>query len=103
MDNSVWIVLIVAVAVIVVLYMFRGALSKFFLKANRNGVEAGLETREMPSSGMPDTNSPHKVNISGNKQIGAEQKINVAQSDVNVSDNLQAGRKQSIDVKADKQ
>jgi len=103
MDNTTWIVLIVALTVILVLIIFRRTLSKFFLKANRDGVEAGLETREPTSTPFQpgETNPAHSVNISNNKQIGANNKISVARSDVNVSDNTQAGQKQSIDVKSD--
>lgn len=101
MDNTVWIVLIVAGAVLLVLFMFRGVLSKFFLKANREGVEAGIETREShPVAPTSEADShPYAVNISRNKQLGMDNKIDVAQSNVNISDNTQAGRGQAIEVK----
>ncbi|HRO25044.1 MAG TPA: hypothetical protein PLR07_12205, partial [Promineifilum sp.] len=46
MDTLVWIALIVAAAVIIILYMFRGARSKPPLKADRDRLEAGTETWE---------------------------------------------------------
>jgi hypothetical protein len=101
MSETTWIVLIVTAAVIVVLWMFRGTLSRFFLRANRDGVEAELQTRE--SEGTPSAPSPAPgVNISGNRQLGKDNEIAVGRDNVNVSDNLQAGEEQSIDVKADK-
>lgn len=99
MDATVWIALIIAVAVIIVLYMFRRDLRKFFLKAGSDGVEAGIETRESQTA---NSGASHSVNISGNKQIGTDQKISIQQSDVNISDNVQAGHKQKIEVKDDK-
>jgi hypothetical protein len=44
-----------------------------------------------------------RVIIRGNKQIGQENKISVAQSHANVEDNLQLGRDQSIDVQPAKE
>lgn len=104
MDNLIWIVLIVAVTVILVLILFRRTLSKFFLKANRDGVEAGLEIRDaVPDPLSPNETAPSpSINISGNRQIGSGNKISVARPDVNVSDNTQAGQKQTIEVKSDK-
>lgn len=106
MDNAIWIVLIVAVAVIVVLFMFRRDIRKFFLKASRDGVEAGLETRDpgqvFPPGGVPTGRAPG-VTIKGNKQIGTKNEISVSRSSVNVEDNTQLGRDQSIEVKPNKQ
>ena len=50
MDSTVWIALIIAAAVIVILFMFRPALKKFFLRADQGGIEAGIETREVPAA-----------------------------------------------------
>ena len=102
MDNTTWIVLIVAVAIIVVLFMFRRDIRKFFVKASRDGVEAGLETRDPGQSPPPvatPPGHPRSVNIKGNTQAGSGNKISVAQPNVNVEDNKQLGRDQSIEVK----
>lgn len=105
MDTTIWIALIVAVAVIVVLFMFRRNIRKFFVKASRNGIEAGLETRD-PSQSPPPAEiapvHPYGVNIKGNTQAGSGNKISVGQSNVNVEDNTQVGRDQSIEVKGKK-
>jgi hypothetical protein len=42
------------------------------------------------------------VTISGNKQIGKEQSIDVGRPDVAVTDNLQIGEDQEIKVQPDK-
>ncbi len=104
MSDTVLIVLIVAIVVVVVLFMFRDTLSRFFIKANRDGIEAELEARERPDSTQPTVTSqptkPHSVNISGNRQVGKGHKISVQQSDVNVSDVDQIGSDHKIEVKA---
>ena len=51
MSDMVLITLIVAVAVIILLFMFRRRLSHFGIKANKEGIEAELETRD--PSAMP--------------------------------------------------
>jgi hypothetical protein len=105
MDTAVWIVLIIAVTVIVVLFMFRPALKKFFLKANQDGIEAGIETRDAGNEqATPPSAADQKysVNISHNKQVGASQNISVGRPNVNVSNNTQAGHDQSIEVKPTK-
>ena len=96
MSETVWIVLIIAIAVIVVLFMFRGALARFFLKASQDGFEAELETREQELTGSQAGQSTASTNISSNWQIGRENKIDVGQADTNVSDNLQIGSEQDI-------
>ena len=96
MSETVWIVLIIAIAVIVVLFMFRGALARFFLKASQDGFEAELETREQGPTGSQAGQSSAGTNISGNWQVGRQNKIDVGQPDTNVSDNLQLGREQDI-------
>ena len=105
MNSTVWIVLIVAAAVIVILYMFRGTLSRFFLKANKEGLEAELETREPTDATSASAGkgvSGHSINISGNRQIGRDNEIAVERPGVNIIDNLQVGDEQTIQVEADR-
>jgi hypothetical protein len=92
MSDSVLMVLIVAVAVVVGLFMFRRQLSRFFLKANRKGLAARLETRD-PGTMVRELDS---VTISGNQQIGTKNTIETERSNVNVTDNLQLGERQTI-------
>jgi hypothetical protein len=101
MNDAIWIALIIAGAIIVVLYMFRGVLARFFFKAGHEGVEASLETRDQTTGSATASPTPPPragVNISGNQQIGRENKIEVGRQDVNVSDNTQLGEKQEIKV-----
>ena len=51
MSSEVWIVLIVAAAVVIVLVIFRDRLGQFGLKANRGGFDVKLKVnREAPSA-----------------------------------------------------
>ena len=103
MSDTVTIVLIIAVAVIVVLLIFRKQVSRFFIKASKDGLEADLTTREPSSEPSPTTTSETRpgVTISRNKQIGKGNKITVGQSDALVEDNLQLGQDQEITAKPD--
>ena len=99
MSDTVLIVLIIAIAIVVILFIFRRQLREFYFKANNEGIEGRLKTYQKPTPA--DENQPSKqygVNISGNKQIGQRDEIQVAQKDVNVSDNLQLGQDQKIQV-----
>jgi hypothetical protein len=101
MSESIWIVLIVAATVVVVLFMFRGALANFFLKASQDGFEAGLETHDPAPTDDSPAPGEGGVNITGNWQVGWKSKIGVNRKDVNVSDNLQLGPEQDITVHPD--
>lgn len=101
MSDTVLIVLIITIAVIVVLWIFRKQVSRFFIKAGKEGLEADLTTRE-PSSGAPANSGGRPgVVISGNKQLGKKNTIDVAQPDVAIEDNLQVGEEQQINVRPD--
>jgi hypothetical protein len=50
MSDTVLIVIIITAAVLLILFMFRNQLSRFLFKANKDGVEAELETKETPGS-----------------------------------------------------
>lgn len=95
MSDPVLIVLIIAIAVVLVLVIFRRQLSSFFLKANKEGLEARLETRETSSTGRAD------VTISRNKQIGRGNVIEVGRGNVGVEDNTQLGEDQQIIARPD--
>ena len=87
MSDTVLIVLIVAVVVAVVLFMFRQQLKRFLFKANKDGIEATLETRDASRRSA----GPRGVSISRNVQAGKGNVIDVGRSDANVSENLQQG------------
>ncbi len=97
MNDTVWIALIIALAVIVVLWMFRPVLSRFFLKVGKEGVEADLETRER-SSQQPTTFRRFLTNVSRNWQIGRGNKVRIEQSGTNFEGNVQAGEEQEYEV-----
>ena len=96
MSDNVLIVLIIAVTVIAVLFLFRRQLSAFLFKAGKDGLEAELKVHD-PSESNKEGDS-HKVQISRNKLIGKENEIKVAQNNVGVDDNLLLGEKQKIEV-----
>ncbi len=99
MSETVWIVLIIAITVIVVLYLFRRRLSEFFFKASQEGLEASLKTHD---STEKTSSRSHGVQISGNRLVGVENEIKVEQDDVGVDDNVLLGKKQKISVEAKK-
>ncbi len=101
MSDTVLIVLIIAIAVIVVLVIFRKQVSRFFIKASKEGVEADLTTREPSPPSTATSGSPASVTISGNKQLGKQQTIDVGRPDVAVQDNLQLGQDQEIKARPD--
>ncbi len=104
MSDTVLIALIVAVAVGVVLYIFRGQLSKFVLKIG------GLET-ELTTHSPQDTSAPSQavssaaprpsVIVRGNIQEGADHVIDVRRDNVEVIENLQEGDRQEISIGPD--
>jgi hypothetical protein len=103
MSDNVLIVLIITVAIIIVLFIFRDRLRKFSIKGGKDSVEANLETykeKQTPTTKEINGKTEHAygVNISGNKQIGKEHEIVVTKSNVNVSDNLQLGENDQIEV-----
>jgi hypothetical protein len=95
------IVLIIAVVVVVVLLIFRKQVSRFFIKASKEGLEADLTTREPAAPPATSLAGQPSVTISGNRQIGKEQKIDVGRPDVAIQDNLQLGQDQEIKVRPD--
>lgn len=105
MSDAVTITLIVATVVVILLFLFRSSLSSFFFRAGKDGVEGKLETRD-PSD--PDKRSDtagahnHRLEISGNRQMGKNNRIAVDADDVAVRDNAQTGSDQTLDVKQPK-
>lgn len=98
MSDTVYIVLIITLAVIVILFMFRRQLSSFFLRASKEGLETRLETRETAKTDAGGSGNRASVNISGTRQVGRKNKIQVGRPDVNISDVDQVGSGQEIDV-----
>jgi hypothetical protein len=98
MSDTVLIALIVAVTLVVVLYMFRRQLSNFVFRANKQGVEAQLSTRQpdAPDQTPPGPDPSPGVVIRGNVQRGRDHKIQVGRDNVQVRDNLQEGQRQEI-------
>ncbi len=91
MSNEVWIVLILAAAVVIVLVIFRDRLGQFGLKANRGGVNVKLtgQPREAPSL------APGTTVIRGNRQRGWKHRINIWRPAF-VEDNIQRGAENEI-------
>ncbi len=106
MSNTAQIALIVAVAVVIVLYLFRRQLAEFMLKFNKDGLETKLTTREpaTPKPIPPATPAPasRPIVIKGNVQEGADHVIDVRRGGVEVIENLQDGDHQEIVVGPDK-
>jgi hypothetical protein len=94
MNPKVQIVLIIAAAVVIVLIIYKNRLSKFKLKANEKGVETELNADDGKTQGNNDG-----IVISGNKQIGKDNKIKVSSlNKAKIDKNTQKGDRQEIDV-----
>lgn len=91
MSSEVWIVLIVAAAVVIVLVIFRDRLGQFGLKANKSGFDVKLsgQPREAPSAALGSTV------IRGNRQRGWKHRINIWRPAF-VEDNVQRGAENEI-------
>ncbi len=104
MSNTAQIALIVTVAVVIVLYIFRRQLAEFMLKFNKDGLETKLTTHA-PDAPKPAPAAPapasRPVVIKGNVQEGADHVIDVRRGDVEVIENLQDGDRQEIVVGPD--
>ncbi len=107
MSNTAQIALIVTVAVVIVLYIFRRQLAEFMLKFNKDGLETKLTTHApdapKPAPATPAAPAPasRPVVIKGNVQEGADHVIDVRRGDVEVIENLQDGDRQEIVVGPD--
>lgn len=97
MSETVWIVLIVTIAVVVLaaLLLFKDRLREFGfkVKTGKHGAEVRMKgdaPKETPA--VP----PGSVRIRGNRQIGRGNRIEVARDGVEVADNTQLGADQEI-------
>ena len=97
MSDTVLIALIIAAAVVVVLFLFRKQLHRFSLKASGKGLETKLEARTPTAS--PERQAG--ITIRGSRQVGEGNIIDVGRSGVNVEDNTQLGTEQKIVIRPD--
>ena len=98
MSDSVLVTLIITIAFVVVLYIFRDQLKSFFIKVTRRGIQAELTTH--PPDAQPALNQPPPrpgVEISGNVMKGQRHTIK-ASRDASVRENLMEGRDHEIDA-----
>jgi hypothetical protein len=98
MDSNVLIVLILVVGVIAIVVMLRDRITKFRAHTSVTKGEGGVDIeaakpKQKMSAQPPD---PHSVVISGNKNIGRGNAIEVSRDDVAVTANLQLGEDQKI-------
>jgi len=92
MSDTVVIVLIVVVAIIVILFLFRKQMSRFFIKANKEGLEAQLETHRENQSHT----KPKSVRITETSQNGEGHVIDVSRDDVEIDKVKQTGKKHKL-------
>ncbi len=104
MDNgTVLIVLLIIVGVIVIVFLLRDRITKLGARASldkREG-EFNIEAADPKQSPKEMPADKHSVNISGNRQLGKSNVIEVERSDVNVQNNLQLGKAQQITTKSE--
>ena len=105
MSDNVLIILIVAAAVVLVLFMFRGQLKKFRIKADKDGLESTLETKpdNVSLTQNPTKQTGSSMSVSDNKLLGKNNQISVSTSSpapkhMDVDENLLAGEGQKIDI-----
>jgi hypothetical protein len=95
-NGQVWTVLIVAIAVVIVLVVFRDRLREFWITANKQGLRAKLKSE-------PRRESPPEVSdvvIERNRLIGWKHLIDVARKAI-VRRNVLLGEKSEIKVRPD--
>jgi preprotein translocase subunit SecF len=99
MTERVWIFLIVAIAIIVVVFLLRRKLSRLLFKGG--GIEAEVATHNplVPADAQPSRQA--SVTISANKLTGKRQRIEVDRNDTNVSGNKLKGEDQEILARPD--
>jgi hypothetical protein len=105
MSDTVIITLIVAVAVLVVLYIFRNQLKDFIFNVNKeNGLHTELHTHDPQPTpqnhqGAASSSQPApRLSVSGNTMRGRDQEIAVRHTDAAVDNNKLIGRNQDITV-----
>jgi preprotein translocase subunit SecF len=109
MSDTVLVVLIMAVAIVVVLIVFRRRVSHFLFRADQQGVAAEMRTREdkaTAADGQMDKTSrrrPADVTVRGVRQAGAGNEVEVSTTGqtADVEDIAQLGVKQKLKVEAD--
>ena len=99
MTERVWIFLIVAIAIVAVVFLLRKQLSRLLFKGG--GIEAEVATHSPLTSSDAQSSRQASVTISGNKLSGKRQGIEVDRSDTNVSGNKLKGEDQEILVRPD--
>jgi hypothetical protein len=103
MSDAVQIVLVIAVAILVVLLIFRKQLSNFQFKGGKNGVEMQLKTHKEAKSttSLQSDGRSGGVSVSRNKLWGRKNKIDIRSGSRNISadDNQMLGEEQDITVK----
>ena len=89
-------ILAITGVVIVALFLLRNQIKRLVFKAGPDGVETDIETHETNS-----TAKPPSIRITGNKQIGKRNRIDVERDDVEVADNVQRGEDHGIRAASD--
>ena len=96
MSDQVQIVLIIAVALLIVLFIFRRQLSDFRFKGGKEGLDMQLTTHKPPTELEKKSTG---VNVRGNKLWGRRNKIDVQTGKSSVEENEMIGADQQINVK----
>jgi hypothetical protein len=92
MSDTVLIVLLIVIAVIIIVFFLRKRISHFFFKANKEGLEANIDTNQERKNG---------VEISGTTLRGENCTIDVSRDNVKITDVVENGKGHKIAVRAD--
>ena len=101
MSDNVMIVLVIAIALIVILFIFRKQLSNFHFRGGRDGVDMELKTRKETSTAASAQSGRKSsgTSVSRNTLWGRKNKINVQNSGkASVDENKVVGEEQEINV-----
>jgi hypothetical protein len=96
MSDKVLIALIIAAALVIVVYLLRARLSKLRIKADGQSVEGQLEAGA-PADGAAPASHPGVV-VRGTWMTGKRQKVTVRRGDAELTDNVMRGTDQKITV-----
>ncbi|MFP4395335.1 MAG: hypothetical protein ACLFTI_08740 [Anaerolineales bacterium] len=102
MSDPVMITLIIAVALLIVLFIFRRQLKDFIFSISKEqGINTEIHTHDPPSTstGAPGAPPPTRgVSVSGNVLRGRDNTLDVEHDDATVDDNKLRGKGQTLSV-----
>ncbi|KPA19553.1 hypothetical protein MHK_000228 [Candidatus Magnetomorum sp. HK-1] len=88
MNEVIWIALIIAAAIVIIVYALKNRLSDFSLNADPKKLGASLKTH-----------GPSGIVIQNTKQNGNKNEMNISRDNVTIDNFEQSGSKHKLDIK----